>query len=174
MVSFLIVPFVLVKEGLFPRNDAQPYWWKIVKQEDYSIQTYIVNLSVFNFHLAKTILIHLSRRLTSFTLFFKVNSSRLIILWPGEQLDILFEGGKMKKKCCPPPKHFRGRGQKNVYYTQTIKNTNVTNRIFSKSTHLIWNKKEIYSEMGTFEWDILNPDRIINLEIKNEWRTSNI
>jgi len=30
------------------------------------------------------------------------------------------------------------------------------------------------SEMGTFEWDILNPDRIINLEIKNEWRTSNI
>jgi len=30
------------------------------------------------------------------------------------------------------------------------------------------------TEMGTFEWDILNPDRIINLEIKNEWRTSNI
>jgi len=29
-------------------------------------------------------------------------------------------------------------------------------------------------EMGTFEWDILNPDQIINLEIKNEWRTSNI
>jgi len=29
-------------------------------------------------------------------------------------------------------------------------------------------------EMGTFEWDILNPDRIINLEIKNEWKTSNI
>ena len=32
----------------------------------------------------------------------------------------------------------------------------------------------LWSEMGTFEWDILNPDRIINLEIKNEWRTSNI
>jgi len=30
------------------------------------------------------------------------------------------------------------------------------------------------SEMQTFEWDILNPDRIINLEIKNEWRTSHI
>ena len=29
-------------------------------------------------------------------------------------------------------------------------------------------------EMGTFEWDILNPDQIINLEIKNEWRTSNL
>ena len=24
------------------------------------------------------------------------------------------------------------------------------------------------SEMGTFEWDILNPDRIINLEIKKK------
>jgi len=31
-----------------------------------------------------------------------------------------------------------------------------------------------FPEMGTFEWDILNPDRIINLEIKNEWRTRNI
>ena len=30
------------------------------------------------------------------------------------------------------------------------------------------------SELKTFEWDILNPDRIINLEIKNERRTSNI
>jgi len=29
-------------------------------------------------------------------------------------------------------------------------------------------------ELKTFEWDILNPDRIINLEIKNERRTSNI
>jgi hypothetical protein len=36
----------------------------------------------------------------------------------------------------------------------------------------IYNFKE--PEMGTFEWDILNPDRIINLEIKNEWTTSNI
>ena len=26
-------------------------------------------------------------------------------------------------------------------------------------------------ELKTFEWDILNPDRIINLEIKNERRT---
>ena len=32
----------------------------------------------------------------------------------------------------------------------------------------------IYSELKTLEWDILNPDRIINLEIKNERRTSNI
>ena len=30
------------------------------------------------------------------------------------------------------------------------------------------------SELKTFEWDILNPDRIINLEIKNERKTSNI
>ena len=30
------------------------------------------------------------------------------------------------------------------------------------------------SELKTFEWDILNPDQIINLEIKNERRTSNI
>ena len=30
------------------------------------------------------------------------------------------------------------------------------------------------SELKTLEWDILNPDRIINLEIKNERRTSNI
>ena len=29
-------------------------------------------------------------------------------------------------------------------------------------------------ELKTFELDILNPDRIINLEIKNEKRTSNI
>ena len=29
-------------------------------------------------------------------------------------------------------------------------------------------------ELKTLEWDILNPDRIINLEIKNEMRTSNI
>ena len=33
---------------------------------------------------------------------------------------------------------------------------------------------ETYPELKTFEWDILNPDRIINLEIKNERRTSNI
>ena len=38
----------------------------------------------------------------------------------------------------------------------------------------IHNSKVFSSEMGTFEWDILNPDRIINLGIKNEWRTSNI
>jgi len=30
------------------------------------------------------------------------------------------------------------------------------------------------SELKTLEWDILNPDRIINLEIKNERRTCNI
>ena len=29
-------------------------------------------------------------------------------------------------------------------------------------------------ELKTLEWDILNPDRIINLEIKNDRRTSNI
>ena len=29
-------------------------------------------------------------------------------------------------------------------------------------------------ELKTLEWDILNLDRIINLEIKNERRTSNI
>ena len=34
--------------------------------------------------------------------------------------------------------------------------------------------KVLYTELKTLEWDILNPDRIINLEIKNEWRTSNI
>ena len=30
------------------------------------------------------------------------------------------------------------------------------------------------TELKTLEWDILNPDRIINLEIKTERRTSNI
>ena len=30
------------------------------------------------------------------------------------------------------------------------------------------------TELKTLEWDILNPDRIINLEIKNERRTTNI
>ena len=35
------------------------------------------------------------------------------------------------------------------------------------------NKKAL-SELKTLDWDILNPDRIINLEIKNERRTSNI
>ena len=34
--------------------------------------------------------------------------------------------------------------------------------------------KEKYPELKTLECDILNPDRIINLEIKNERRTSNI
>ena len=33
--------------------------------------------------------------------------------------------------------------------------------------------KNFSSELKTLEWDILNPDRIINLEIKNERRTSN-
>ena len=28
--------------------------------------------------------------------------------------------------------------------------------------------EQIYSELKTLEWDIFNPDRIINLEIKNE------
>ena len=37
----------------------------------------------------------------------------------------------------------------------------------------IHHSKVFSSEIGTFEWDILNPDRIINLEIKNERRTSN-
>ena len=32
----------------------------------------------------------------------------------------------------------------------------------------------VHTELKTLEWDILNPDRIINLEIKNERRTSNI
>ena len=32
----------------------------------------------------------------------------------------------------------------------------------------------ICPELKTLEWDILNPDRIINLEIKNERRTSAI
>ena len=35
-------------------------------------------------------------------------------------------------------------------------------------------RKTNLSELKTLEWDILNPDRIINLEIKNKWRTSNI
>ena len=35
-------------------------------------------------------------------------------------------------------------------------------------------EKKIQPELKTLEWDILNPDRIINLEIKNERRTSNI
>ena len=34
--------------------------------------------------------------------------------------------------------------------------------------------QKVRSELKTLEWDILNPDRIINLEIKNERRTSNI
>ena len=28
------------------------------------------------------------------------------------------------------------------------------------------------SELGTLEWDILNPDRLINMEINNKRRTS--
>ena len=38
----------------------------------------------------------------------------------------------------------------------------------------IHHSKVFSSELKTLEWDILNPDRIINLEIKNERRTSNI
>jgi len=38
----------------------------------------------------------------------------------------------------------------------------------------IHHSKVFSSELKTFEWDILNPDRIINLEIKNERTTSNI
>ena len=34
--------------------------------------------------------------------------------------------------------------------------------------------KDDWTELKTLEWDILNPDRIVNLEIKNERRTSNI
>ena len=38
--------------------------------------------------------------------------------------------------------------------------------------HLDWLNLRNFPELKTFEWDILNPDRIINLEIKNEKRTS--
>ena len=38
----------------------------------------------------------------------------------------------------------------------------------------IHHSKVFSSELKTFEWDILNPDRIINLEIKDERTTSNI
>ena len=44
---------------------------------------------------------------------------------------------------------------------------------FDLSFCLVHNDLEC-SELKTLEWDILNPDRIINLEIKNERRTSNI
>ena len=37
-----------------------------------------------------------------------------------------------------------------------------------------WVPVKMFPELKTLEWDILNPDRIINLEIKNERRTSNI
>ena len=30
------------------------------------------------------------------------------------------------------------------------------------------------TELGTFKWDILNPNRLINLEINNNGRTSHI
>ena len=53
-----------------------------------------------------------------------------------------------------------------MYYTQSNK-TNVSNRIFRKSTHLIRNKKEIYSELKTLECDILNPDLLTFLEINS-------
>ena len=33
-------------------------------------------------------------------------------------------------------------------------------------------RASLNSELGTFEWDILNPDRLINLEIINKRRTS--
>ena len=33
-------------------------------------------------------------------------------------------------------------------------------------------RASVNSELGTFEWDILNPDRLINLEIINKRRTS--
>ena len=36
------------------------------------------------------------------------------------------------------------------------------------------NYQNLDPELKTLEWDILNPDRIINLEINNERRTSNI
>ena len=29
----------------------------------------------------------------------------------------------------------------------------------------------VRTELGTFKWDILNPDRLINLEINNKRRT---
>ena len=29
-----------------------------------------------------------------------------------------------------------------------------------------------FSELKTLDWDILNPDRLINLELKNKKRTS--
>ena len=36
----------------------------------------------------------------------------------------------------------------------------------------IHHSKVFSSELGTLEWDILNPDQLINLEIKNKRRTS--
>ena len=66
-----------------------------------------------------------------------------------------------------------------VYANMKIEKSRIGNRIELKIVSA--DLKEffrqcisIYSELGTFEWDILNPDRIINLEIKNEWRRSNI
>ena len=63
----------------------------------------------------------------------------------GAELDILLEGGKMEKframseeNFCHPLNIFWGGGEKCVLITQTMKKTNVTNQIFSKSTsHLI-------------------------------------
>ena len=55
---------------------------------------------------------------------------------------------------------------KKIYFTNFLKCTKENRNI-----------REIVcfeSELKTFECDILNPDRIINLEIKNERRTSNI
>ena len=46
--------------------------------------------------------------------------------------------------------------------------------IWIQGRYMVIRIQGIYSELKTLEWDILNPDRIINLEIKNEWRTSNI
>ena len=42
--------------------------------------------------------------------------------------------------------------------------------------YLFWSteKNTIHTELKTLEWDILNPDLLINMEINNKRRTSHI
>ena len=47
-------------------------------------------------------------------------------------------------------------------------------KLTDKQKRQIKRVSNIFTELKTLEWDILNPDRLNNLKIKNKWRTSNI
>ena len=50
----------------------------------------------------------------------------------------------------------------------------IVNSNISEVPDVIWSEHSFskYPELKTLEWDILNPDRLINLEINNKRRTS--